>query len=210
MKIRYLGHSCYEITANSGVKIITDPYTGVGYELPSGLTSDILTVSHGHFDHAYTQAVAAKRIFDKSGEYSVEDIRIRGVDCFHDPEQGALRGKNVIFVMEVDGITLCHMGDIGEECSSALVEKIGKVDVLLVPVGGTYTVDAVGAKRYVDEIAPKVVIPMHYRPADGSLDITDAKPFLSLFAKENITCVYEGEALLDEATKGIIYMERVK
>ncbi len=210
MKIRYLGHSCFELISRSGITVITDPYTDVGYELPSGLAADIITVSHGHFDHAYVQAVRAKHILASSEKYSSNGVEIYGVECYHDPKRGALRGKNIAFIIKMDGCTACHLGDVGEECSEALAEKIGKVDILMLPIGGTYTVDAMGAKKYIDAIMPRAVIPMHYKPADGSLDITDEKPFLSLYTMEEIHCVSNGTVELAENASGIIFMERVK
>ncbi len=214
MKIRYLGHSCFEIASKKGSVIVTDPYRDVGYSMPKGLKADILTVSHRHFDHNYTQGVEANLLFygfvgERKVERNGECIKIRGISSYHDPEQGALRGKNVIYIIEVDGVTLCHMGDIGEECSPSLVEKIGKIDCLFIPVGGTYTVDATGAKKYVDALSPKVVFPMHYKPKDGSLDITDASSFLALY-EGNYASALDGEIVLDKGDKGMIYMERVK
>ncbi len=210
MIIRYLGHSCFEVTSKNGTKIITDPYTKVGYELPEGLNADVVTCSHDHFDHNYVEAVNAKTILSKSGEYTVDGIDFRGVDSYHDPKMGALRGKNVIFLMKIEGLTLCHMGDIGEECTQVLVDGIGNVDVLLIPVGGTYTVDPIGAKKYIDAIAPKVVIPMHYKPQDGALDILGMQSFLQLYKKEEIQTVIDGVINIDASTRGIVYMERVK
>ena len=212
MKITYLGHSCFHIESNAGTSIVTDPYTGVGYELPAGLTADAVTVSHGHFDHNYSSAVQTKQIISALGKHTVKDIDVAGIATWHDPKQGALRGSNIVFKMQIDGISVCHLGDLGESCSAGILEKIGKVDVLLIPVGGTYTIDAVQAKEYVQKIAPKCVIPMHYRPEDGALDITDCAPFLSLFNESIIRIVKEGEM---EITSGnltkdmqIIYMER--
>ncbi len=206
MNIYYLGHSCFLITTDGGLTVLTDPYTKVGYELPQGLQADIVTVSHGHFDHAFTQAVQAKKIVTTTEEYREGEVRIWGVESYHDPKHGALRGGNIIFKIQIGDTLLCHMGDIGEECSPAFAEKIGKVDVLLIPVGGTYTVDAIAAKKYVEALSPRVVIPMHYRPSDGTLDITDCQPFLRLFGK-NVQHV-QGEIRLDTDTQGVIYMER--
>ncbi len=208
MKVRYLGHSCFEFTAKDGSVLLTDPYTGVGYELPKGLTADIVTVSHGHFDHAYTQGVRASVIVKKKDEVAFGGIKIEGIESNHDDKQGALRGKNTIYKIRIDGLTVCHMGDIGEPCSSVLVEKIGEVDVLMLPVGGTYTVDGAGAMEYVKKIRPRVLLPMHYKPQDGSLDIAGIQPFLTL-CKE-YTRVADGEMEIDEHTDGIFYMERVK
>ena len=210
MKIRYLGHACFEITSKNGVKVITDPYTKVGYELPKGLIADVVTTSHGHFDHNYTQGVDAKAIVNKIGKYSIDGVDFYGISSFHDPNMGALRGENIIYKIKMDGITLCHMGDIGEECSDKLVEAIGEVDVLCIPVGGTYTVDAIGAKKYVERIQPKAVIPMHYKPQDGALDIAEVESFLHLYSSNLIKQVQDGIIEIDGQTSGIIYLERAK
>lgn len=214
MKIRYLGHSCFQIVGKEGACIVTDPYTKVGYELPSGLWSDVITVSHGHFDHNYTQAVRSGVVISQTGEYRFNHVKITGIDCWHDEKNGALRGANVIYKIKMDGITLCHLGDLGEPCSLELLQKIGEVDILLIPVGGTYTVDAVGAKAYADGISPKKIIPMHYKPTDGALDITSAEPFLAQYNEQEIKRVPSGEIMIDtdDLDKGekIIYMERMK
>lgn len=210
MKVRYLGHACFEFTSNDGVKLITDPYTKIGYELPEGLTADILTVSHGHFDHSFTSAVHARSIVSEMGVRFVDGIELQGIPSFHDPKLGALRGENIIYKIKMDGFTLCHMGDIGEECSGDLVEKIGNVDILFIPVGGTYTIDDHGAKRYIDALKPRVVVPMHYKPEDGALDIATADNFLALYSNEKITYLKNGMLEMDNKTTGIVYMERVK
>ena len=210
MKIRYLGHACFEFTSQSGTKVITDPYTKVGYELPNGLAADLVTVSHGHFDHCYTQAVKTSCILRDVGKYSFQGVEICGISSFHDDSHGALRGNNVIFKMTVDGMTLCHMGDIGEECSEPLASEIGSVDVLFIPVGGTYTVDVYGAKEYIQRLQPKVVIPMHYKPEDGALDIAAIEDFVHLYPIEEIRFVEDGVVELNQQTSGIICMKRVK
>ncbi len=209
MKIRYLGHSCFEITAKNGMKIITDPYQGVGYELPKNLTADIVTVSHGHFDHAYTAGVQAKRVLSTAACYEESGIKIYGVPSYHDEVRGAKRGENILFKMEIDGLTLCHMGDIGEEPSPALIEQIGRVDVLFIPVGGTYTIDHAGAMRYVEALQPKALVPMHYRPKDGGLDIAGMEPFLAL-CKDGVEELLEGELEIEKDRQGIFYMHRVR
>lgn len=214
MKIRYLGHSCFQLIAKNGTSIITDPYTKVGYELPDGLWTDIVTVSHGHFDHNYTQAMHGNVVINKAGEYSFNQVRITGIDSWHDEKQGVLRGANVIFKIKMDGIVVCHLGDLGEPFQEDFLKKIGEVDVLLLPIGGTYTIDSKQAKTYADKIAPKKIIPMHYRPADGTLDITDADEFLSQYKVEEIRKVPQGEILLDAETldgsEKVVFMERMK
>lgn len=182
MKIEYFGHSCFRLISNKGTCVVTDPYTKVGYELPNEIFTDLVTVSHAHFDHNYVCGLRGARVvIDGADEYQYDDIKISGFVTDHDEKGGTLRGKNVVFTIEMDGLRICHLGDLGEPCSKGFLEKIGEIDVLLIPVGGTYTIDALGAKEYVDKIQPKIVIPMHYKPMDGTLDITDEKPFLGLF-----------------------------
>lgn len=182
MKLEYFGHSCFRIITNKGICIVTDPYTKVGYELPEGILTDIALVSHGHFDHnCVTGLRGARIIVQNAGKYTFDYVEIEGFECNHDEKGGLLRGKNVVFTVKVDGITVCHLGDLGEPCSKEILEKIGKPDVLLIPIGGTYTIDAKEAKKYIENIAPKIAIPMHYKPMDGTLDITDEKGFLALF-----------------------------
>ena len=212
MKIEYLGHSCFRLTTKTGRTIVTDPYEGVGYDLPEILRADILTVSHGHFDHNNVSAVKDPLVIAKEPKtYTFDGITVEGIECYHDPEQGNLRGKNVIYKITADGTTVCHLGDLGEPYNATLVEKIGQCDVLLLPIGGTYTVDAHGAKAYADAISPKTVIPMHFRPVDGSLDIADETEFLALYPSEQITRIKNGCIDLPKmCTTKIIFMERTK
>ena len=216
MKITYLGHSCFCFEAKDGTKLITDPYTRVGYELPNGLTADIVLVSHGHFDHAYLNAVGGNpTVVSEAGNYTVNGIEIKGVDTWHDPKQGALRGKNVVFQFTIDGITVCHFGDLGEGYCDKTANAVLGADVWLIPVGGTYTIDAAQAKEYADKLSPKIIIPMHYRPTDGALDIAPIGAFLTKIPTENVLTCPNGVYALDESeidglTGKIIYMERCK
>ena len=211
MNVCYLGHSCFKITSAQGASIITDPYTGVGYELPSGLTADAVTTSHAHFDHNFTQAVQTDSVISTLGAHSVADIQILGIASWHDEKRGVLRGKNIIYKYSVDGINVCHFGDLGEDISAELVERIGAVDVLLLPVGGTYTIDALQAKDLTEKLAPKIVIPMHFK-ADGKLDICDASAFLkefpsSIIKKANRNWIELEKQALPNALQ-IVYLER--
>ncbi len=213
MKIEYFGHSCFRIISDKGTCVVTDPYTKVGYELPKDVLTDLVTVSHSHFDHNYIYGLRGPRVvIQNADDYAFDDVKISGFVCNHDEKGGALRGKNIVFTIKVDGLRVCHLGDLGEPCSKEILGKIGKVDVLLIPVGGTYTIDALQAKEYVEKVQPKIVIPMHYKPADGSLDITDEKAFLSLF--DNVIYAPKNRALnLKEYIKDemqILFMERKK
>ena len=214
MKIRYLGHSCFQLTLESGVKIITDPYQGVGYELPKNLRADIVTVSHDHFDHNYVQAVGGSpEWIQGEGTGECSGVRITGIKTWHDGAQGQVRGKNTVYILECDGLRICHLGDIGETCTQELCEKIGTIDLLLMPIGGTYTIDAQQAFVYAQMLCPKIVIPMHYRPSDGKLDIDGADKFLLQYEEKDILRA-NGEISLTkeklERTKGkIVFLERV-
>ena len=212
MKIKYLGHSCFMIETSDGVSILTDPYKGVGYELPENLQADITLITHAHFDHNNIDAVKSKFVLQTAGKYELFGLKIKGIESNHDDKGGTLRGKNIIFTVQVDGYTLCHFGDLGEPCSQKLLAKIGKVDILLIPIGGRYTIDAKQAKEYVEKIQPKIVLPMHYKPKDGTIDITDASGFLSLFesvlyANPKYETKIEKDSLTNEKTQ-IMYMER--
>ena len=169
MKITYLGHSSFLIEGDKG-RIVTDPFRDIGYDVER-VDCDYCLVSHEHFDHNNTSGVNAKKVVTASGEGFVV------TDSFHDPCLGGARGKNRIFSFTVDGIRCCHLGDIGEYFSSDLAEELGEVDVLMIPVGGNYTIDATEAVRYTEGIRPKVVIPMHYKTARSSIDIASVDAF---------------------------------
>ena len=216
MKIQYLGHSCFKLTESTGTTIITDPYKGIGYELPKGLKADAVTVSHSHFDHNHVKAIGGHpRVLDKEGFYELPGVEITGIKSYHDNQGGRQRGENIIYKFRMDGLEVCHLGDLGEECSSELLEMILPVNILLIPVGGTYTVDAELAKEYVDRIMPEIVIPMHYKTRSLNLDLDKADAFLDLFDDEEteISCLdtleFSREDLTEEKTK-IILMERTK
>lgn len=189
MKIRYLGHSSFLLTESTGTAIVTDPYdASVGFAMPE-VKADAVTVSHHHYDHDAVKAVGGNPvILDKEQGYGLPGVDINAIKSFHDDKGGALRGENVIFKFRMDGLDVCHLGDLGEECSPELIEAILPVNVLLIPVGGTYTIDAAMAKEYVDRLMPDVVIPMHYRAKGCKLDIEKVDEFVSLFKEDGIEC----------------------
>lgn len=216
MKIQYLGHSCFKLTESTGTTVITDPYKNVGYEMAGKHTAHAVTVSHAHFDHDNVGAIEGNpQIINKEGFYELPGVEILGIKSYHDDQEGALRGENVIFKFRMDGLDVCHMGDIGEECSAELLEMLLPVNVLLIPVGGTYTIDAEQAKEYVDRLMPDIVIPMHYKSRHSTIDLDKAQPFLDEFDDENIDVCRKDvleffrDDLTEERTK-IILMERTK
>ena len=209
MKLRWVGHSCFIITAKSGLSIITDPYhteQGVNYA-PVREMAAIVTVSHDHFDHNAVQSVGGKpEVVRSSGTKTVKGIEFRGIACYHDESGGKKRGENIIFCFTVDGIKLCHLGDLGHALSSEQIKEIGEVDILLIPVGGFFTIDAATATRVCDEIKPKVVVPMHYKTAQLNFPITGVDAFLA--EKKNIkkldSSVVELEPEMLPETTGIL------
>lgn len=170
MKIKYLGHSAFYICGKDK-SVITDPFDGIGYPMER-VKADFCLVSHDHFDHDYVDGADCKKVIRRT-----EDGFL-AIDTFHDPNLGKLRGKNVAFKFSVDGITVCHLGDVGEYLSEALAEEIGKVDVMFIPVGGNYTIDGKEAANYVANTHPKIVIPMHYKTPHLDIDVDSADKFL--------------------------------
>lgn len=216
MKIKYLGHSSFLLTESTGTSIVCDPYSEkIGYKMPE-VTADAVTVSHHHYDHDNVAAVGGNPvILDKEQGYELTGVVINAVKSFHDDESGALRGENVIFKFRMDGLDVCHLGDLGESCSAELIEAILPVNVLLIPVGGNYTIDAAMAKEYVDRIMPDAVIPMHYRTKGCNIDIEKVDEFVSLFEDgENVEIEEVGGEIefsredLDEEQTRVIIMER--
>ena len=189
MKIEYLGHSSFKLTESTGTSVVCDPYDGsVGFEMKS-VCADAVTISHGHFDHNNIKAVEGDPIIlDKECSYDLPGVEIDAIKSFHDRQRGKQRGENLIFKFRMDGIDVCHLGDLGEDCSSELIDLLLPVNVLLIPVGGNYTITAEMAKEYVDRIMPDIVIPMHYKAKDCKLDIDKVDEFTSLFDEE---CVEE-------------------
>lgn len=181
MKVRWLGHAAFLITSEEGVKVITDPYAPderLTYG-PIDETADIVTISHEHGDHNNVAAVKGNpEAVRGPGSRKVEGIDIVGVATFHDARRGAERGGNTIFRLTVDGINVCHVGDLGHPLGRSQVEELEPVDVLLVPVGGSYTIDATVAAQVCDLLKPRMVIPMHFRNPKCDFPIADAEPFL--------------------------------
>ena len=213
MKIQYLGHACFKLTESTGFSVVTDPFGKIGYELPRGINSSVVTVSHEHYDHNNVEAVSGNPIIlRKDGFFDFGEVEITGIKSYHDQEGGALRGENVIYKYRMDGLNICHLGDLGEECSSELIELLLPVNILLIPIGGKYTINAKSAKEYVDRLMPDIVIPMHYKTKNSNIDIDKAQNFLDEFAEEEVTISnkdeleFSREDLIDEKTK-IILME---
>ena len=164
MIIRWYGQSCFLITAKSGTRILMDPYADMlGYKLPH-IDADIVTISHDHRDHNNMGAVNwdCEKI-DCTGTFSVAGIKIKGIETFHDKVSGNKKGKNTVYNLNIDGLNVCHCGDLGHTLNTGQIEEIGKANILLLPVGGKVTLDASDAVSVMKQLNPTVVIPMHYR-----------------------------------------------
>jgi len=163
MEIKYFGHSSFLIKAKSN-KIITDPFDSqmVGLKFPK-VEADIVTISHQHQDHNRSDLVlGSPTVFDWPGEFEKMNFRIFGFKTFHDKEKGVKRGENIVFRIEAEGISLVHCGDLGLLPDDDFLDKLGNIDILLVPVGGFYTIDSSEAFQLVKKVEPRIVIPMHY------------------------------------------------
>ena len=188
MEISWLGHSCFKIKGASAT-VVMDPYSPeLGYSLGK-IEADIVTVSHPHPGHSFTQGIAGNpRIVHKPGEYEISGILIIGIATFHDNEKGIARGKNTIYVMDVDEISICHLGDLGHPLTPEQLGEIDKVDVLLLPVGGISTIDATAAAEVVRQLEPSVVVPMHYKTDALIWDLEPVDRFLKeMGVKEAVT-----------------------
>lgn len=182
MFITWLGHSCFKIQDKSGsdaTTIVTDPFDkSIGLRAPS-LEADIVTVSHKHADHSNVDAIRNKPyVIELAGEYEVKDICIDGVESFHDDKEGKERGNNIIYRIDMDGISIVHLGDLGHLLDAKQVEKLAGTDILLVPVGGGFTLDAKKAVEVVSQLEPKIVIPMHYKIDGLNLNIDGVQKFI--------------------------------
>jgi len=179
LQIRWHGHSCFEIT--NEVTLVTDPHDGksIGIHAPS-VTGDIVLVSHDHYDHNSVKSVEkdGSKIVTDTRKRNISNVEIKGFETFHDESHGEKRGNNIIYKFTMEDIAFCHMGDLGHDLDENTVQKIGDVDILFIPIGGTFTLDATQAWRLIKKVKPRIAVPMHYKIGGLSLPITEIEPFL--------------------------------
>ncbi len=190
MRIRWHGHSCFEI--GGSVVVVTDPHDGKSLGIPApDVSADLVLVSHDHFDHNCSEAVRGQDTSVlKRPVLTVErGVRVEGMEADHDMDSGRKRGKVTIFKFEFDGFTFCHLGDLGRVLDEPAAERISPVDFLFVPVGDVFTIGPDGAKAVIDAVKPKVAVPMHYRYSGLSLAIQPLQSFLKRCDKEHIVRV---------------------
>jgi L-ascorbate metabolism protein UlaG (beta-lactamase superfamily) len=204
MKIKWYGHAAFLITSDQGIKIIIDPYEpgAFGGQLSYGKIrdqADIVITSHDHADHNYTKDLpGAPQIVKGSGSKTVKGISMKGISTYHDPSKGSERGANTIFTLKMDNIQLCHLGDLGHLLSDKELLEIGPVDILLIPVGGFFTIDPKEATQVAEQIKPKILIPMHFKTEKCGFPIAPVEDFLK--GKTNIKRPKVSEATFDKAT----------
>ena len=186
MNINWLGHSCFKISGRQAT-VITDPFSpSTGYTLGKQ-SAHIVTVSHQHEGHACVESIGGEpRIVSGPGEYEIGGVLIIGISTYHDAVRGSERGKNTIYLIEIDGISVCHLGDIGHVLTAEQVEELDNVDVLLLPVGGVSTINASVAAQVARQLVPKVVIPMHYQTPVLKWQLEPVEKYLNEVGATNI------------------------
>lgn len=212
MKVKWLGHSSFLITAENGTRIITDPYKP-NERLTYGEikeSADIVTVSHEHGDHNNVEAIAGKPVVVRKTT-EVKGISFKGIPAYHDDSDGSQRGSNTIFCFNVDGVQICHLGDLGHPLRGSIITEIGRPDVLFIPVGGNYTLDASGAGEVVRYLLPRNVIPMHYKndrcpdfPVAGVDEFLKRKPRITRVNGSEVEFKAETTQFVNDLTKVII------
>ena len=204
MKIKWYGHAAFLITSDKGTKFIIDPYEpgAFGGQLSYGKIkdqADIVLTSHDHADHNYTQDLpGTPQVVKGSGSKTVKGISMKGISTYHDPSQGSERGANTIFTIKINHIQLCHLGDLGHLLSDKELAEIGPVDILLIPVGGLFTIDPKEATGVAEQIKPNVLIPMHFKTGKCGFSIAPVEDFLK--GKTNIGRPKVSEVTFDKAT----------
>jgi L-ascorbate metabolism protein UlaG (beta-lactamase superfamily) len=187
MIIKYLAHAAFLINAQNETKIITDPYhpaPDLKYS-PIDESADIVTSSHSHNDHNAVESIGGQpRLFTETGNWSLNGITVKGVAAFHDDQGGRQRGRNIIYCFKVDGLNLCHLGDLGQALEASQLDVLKPVDVLLLPVGGFFTIDLKTAAATAAALNARVIIPMHYKTAKAGLPIAPIDDFLA--GKKNV------------------------
>ena len=163
MEITWYGHACFRLS-DRGVVVVTDPFgEHLAYARPR-IRADVVTISHEHPGHSNRIGFrGGPRFFDGPGEYEVRGVFVTGIATYHDSRSGSSRGRNTVFLFEFNGLTVCHLGDLGHVPTQSQVEALSDVDVLLIPVGGLHTIDASKATEVISLIEPRLVIPMHYK-----------------------------------------------
>lgn len=215
MDIYYLGHSSFKLKGKNAT-LITDPFSEkmTGIKFPK-TEADIVTISHNHEDHNQSEGIDGNPyIIYNPGEYEIKNVSVFGIGAFHDDKQGAERGKNTIFVIEMDKMRICHLGDLGHKLDDKILEEVDGVDILMIPVGGSATINPAEAMQVITQIEPKIVLPMHYNEEGLNQQIFGDLAPLEAFLKETGEQIEKTPKLtvsfdsLPEEKQQIIVLER--
>lgn len=192
MEITFLGHASFKLKGKK-TTVVTDPYDGsvVGLKFPK-VDADLVTISHDHADHNASKAVGGNPfVIHGPGEYEVAGVGVIGISTYHDSNKGSDRGVNTVYSLQIDGLRIVHAGDLGHMLTDKQIEELGECDILIVPVGGHYTIDAKQAQELVQEIEPSIVIPMHYQVGGLKEELksvlSPVETFTKLFSMETVT-----------------------
>jgi len=190
MDIYWYGQACFKIKGKNATVLI-DPFDPdmLGLKAPKGsdFEGDVVLMTHGHPDHNFTKIVSGSPVeVAGPGEYEVKGVSINGVQVFHDKSEGSERGKNTIYSIQIDGLTIVHVGDLGHTLSEDQIQEVGDADILLVPVGGVFTIDGKDASEVVSQLEPKIIIPMHYKLPGLKIELAEVENFLKEMGVEGV------------------------
>ena len=204
MKIKWYGHAAFQITTDKGTRIIIDPYESGAFNnalmySPIKDRADIVITSHQHADHNYTKDIQGEYVLiHQSGSYEIKDVNIKTISTFHDSSKGKERGVNLISVIKADSMVVAHLGDLGHDLDHDLSKQMEKVDILLLPVGGLFTIDARVATTVMNAIHPSMAIPMHYKTEKCGFPIAPLEDFTN--GKANVRMLKSFEMSIDKGT----------
>lgn len=190
MDISWLGQACFKLKGKQAT-IVLDPYSDqIGFKLPK-VEADIVAVTHDHYDHNASSEVSGDPfVITGPGEYEIKSINVVGIPSFHDNKKGQERGKNILYSVQIDGVRVAHLGDLGQdELTSAQIDSLGNVGVLMIPVGSVYTIDAATAAKIAASLEPDIILPMHYQDKDAKVDLEPVEKFLKEMGKEDVEIV---------------------
>ncbi len=201
MKITWFGHSCFLLENSKSEKILMDPFDKCLGGNPYKGSVDIITISHNHFDHNYTELInPGAMIINTPCTYETLSLRIKGFPCYHDDVKGAKRGENIIYLIETDDLRICHLGDLGHMLSDEEIDLIGNLDVLFIPVGGNFTIDPEIASNLCNKIQSKLVIPMHYKIPSINFPLHGIEKFIAFM--KNATNLKSHTLTIDSSLEG--------